>query len=50
MTLSMTRKEMKRLLPKGIKHLSLGVDRCAYILNGELVVTHYSDLVKEITT
>lgn len=42
-----TRKEVKKLLPRGAKHLSMGNWHCAFILNGELVSKSYYTLKKE---
>lgn len=39
-----TKKQVKRFIPKGAMHLSMGKEFCAYNLNGQIITLYYKDL------
>ncbi len=43
----LTKKEIKKLLPKGAKHLSMGNYRCSFMLGNEIITKDYYTLAKE---
>lgn len=39
-----TKKQVKKFIPKGAINLSMGKEFCAYMLNGEVVTLYYKDI------
>mgnify|MGYP001572676339 CR=1 FL=1 len=40
----MTKKQIKKLLPKGAKYISLGIDTVAFCLNNKIISKTYKEL------